>query len=91
MASTLGFRQTKVFEDVPADTIVIVDDYRGAFLYSEVTNDTDTKVYLTINDNPQGGHPGASIPIAPKSTRNIPASLYSFKATDVITVVAYGM
>lgn len=91
MASTLGFRQTRVFENVPANTEVIVDEYRGAFLYSEVTNETASKIYLIVNDNQQGGHAGARVPIAPNATRAIPASLYTFKATGIVTVVAYGM
>lgn len=91
MATPLGLRQVKVFEDVPADEVVIIDNYRGAFLYHEVTNDTASTVYIEANHNPEGGHPGVKIPIKAGATRAIPLALYSFKPTGVVTVVSYGM
>lgn len=91
MASILGFRKVQVYENVTPGEVYIPDDLRGAFLYSEVTNDTDAEVKFIVNDNPQGGHPGVGIPIPAKSTRAVPVSLYSFRTTGVVTVVAYGM
>ncbi len=90
MASILGFRKALVFENVPADTEYIVDNYRGGYVYAEVTNDTQATVYFEVNGNPQGGHPGSKIPIKAGTTRAIPMALHTFKASGVVTVVAYG-
>lgn len=91
MAVPIGFRQVKVFEAVPAGERITVDSLRGAFLYHEVTNDTASTVKLKVNHNPEGGHPGAVIPIKAGTTRAIPLALYTFEADGVVTVVSYGM
>lgn len=91
MATPLGLRQVKVFEDQPADEVVIIDRHSGAFLYHEVTNDTASTVYLEVNHNPEGGHRGARIPIKSGTTRAIPLAIYTFKASGVVTIVSYGM
>lgn len=93
MASPIGFRQLKVFENVnvPANNPIVIDNLNGAYLYHEVTNDTAGTLYITVNDNPQGGHPGDKIPIKANTTRVIPMSIYTFSTSGVLTVVSYGM
>jgi hypothetical protein len=90
MATPLGLRQVKVF-NVVADEEIVIDNYRGAFLYHEVTNDTASDVEFEVNANREGGHPGAKIPIKAGTTRALPLALYKFKASGALTVVSYGM
>lgn len=91
MATPVGLRQAKVYEDIEPDKTYIIDNYRGAFLYHEVTNDTGDTVYFNVNDNTEGGHPGTKIPIKAGTTRAIPMAIYTFEASDTVTVVSYGM
>ena len=49
------------------------------------------QVKFHVNDFTDQGHKGAGIPIPPNSTRAIPLTVYKFTATDVVTVIAYGM
>lgn len=91
MATPLGLRTAVVFKDVPANTEKSFTTYQhGSILYAEVTNKTASAVDFIVNDNPEGGRAGVAIPIEANSTRAIPIQLYKFKATGVVTVVAYG-
>jgi hypothetical protein len=94
MAIPYGLRKVKVFENVPANTLVQVDELFGAgsYGYIQVTNVnlTDT-LKFTVNigtgSNPQGN----TIPIPMSDTpTDIPMTVTNFMATDVVTVVAYG-
>lgn len=92
MAVTYGFRKIKVFEAVPANTLIQVDEMFGVagFGYFDVINvNANAALKLTVNTNVNGGQPGVSIPI-PGATYNLPAYVTNFKANDVVTVIAYG-
>lgn len=93
MANAFGFRQSKVFENVPAGQQTYVDDVRGAgsYVLFEVTNGTATDGYFTVNDLPELGHPGTKIPVPKGTTRQIPMYVSCFKVDQIMTVVAYGM
>lgn len=90
MATPIGLRKVKVFKNVPANTEQVID-HSGVYSYIEVTNNTASEVDFIINDYPEQGHIGVGIPIPPNYTRAIPLNVYKFKATGVVTVVAYGM
>jgi hypothetical protein len=89
MATPIGLRKVKAFINVPANTEKIIDEH-GNFGYIEVTNDTASAVDFLVNDYPEQGHQGTAIPIKANTTRPIPLTVYKFKATGVVTVVAYG-
>ena len=91
MATPIGLRKVRVFTAVPANTEIVIDDYHGNYGYIEVTNATASAVDIVVNDNPAGGVQGVAIPVEANSTRPIPLVTYTFKATGVVTVVAYGM
>ena len=90
MATPIGLRKVMVFENVPANQEQIIDN-RGNFGYLEVTNNNASEVKFHANDFTDQGHKGVGIPIPPNSTRAIPLTVYKFTATDVVTVIAYGM
>lgn len=91
MPSIAGFRTVAVFKDVPANTATPIGVESGTVQLVEVTNKTASDVDFLVNDYPQGGITGVAIPILAGTTRQIPLQLYKFKATGVVTVVAYGM
>lgn len=91
MATPVGLRTVTVFRDTVANVEVVMGREQGNILYAEVTNKTASDVDFLVNDFPEGGIPGVSIPIPANSTRAIPLQLYNFKPAGVVTVVAYGM
>lgn len=91
MANSVGFRTVAVFKDVPASTEQVIGREQGNIVLAEVTNKTGVDIDFLVNDYPGQGSNGVSIPIPANSTRQIPLQLYKFKATGVVTVVAYGM
>lgn len=91
MPMPVGFRKAKVYDYKVADGNITVDDFRGSYVYAEVTNDTASTVQFKVNDINVGGHTGASIPIKAGATRTIPMALFTFSCTGDVTVVAYGM
>ena len=91
MAMMVGFRKTKVIDYTVDQGDVVIDDYRGGYVYIEVTNDTASTVYFKVNHINVGGHKGADIPIKAGTTRVIPVALFTFSCTGDVTVVAYGM
>ena len=91
MAMMVGFRKAKVFDYKASEGAIVVDDFRGSYVYAEVTNETASTVQFTVNEINVGGHPGASIPIKAGTTRTIPMALFTFNCTGDVTVVAYGM
>jgi hypothetical protein len=92
MATPLGLRTVTVHKDVPANTEMVFGRQQGNILYTEVTNATAGVVDFTVNHFPENtGVPAVSIPILPSTTRAIPMTLYKYKASGVVTVVAYGM
>lgn len=91
MANAVGFRKVRVFSNVPASTLTTIGNESGEYLLVEVTNATNVPVNVTINDYPNQGHAGVSIPVLENSTRQIPMAVYNFQADGVVTVVAYGM
>lgn len=90
MSTPYGLRKVKVFDLVPANTEVVIDDHRGAYGYIEVTNTTASPITIQVNDYPSQGMQGVSIPIGANATRPLPLQTYKFKATAIVTVVAYG-
>ena len=85
MLGVAGFRQHKV---ITGTSGVLGTQY----IYTEVTNNTGADVLLYLNDFPEGGHPATEgIPIKAWTTRPIPMKCHNFTASDVVTVVAYGM
>ena len=92
MATPLGLRTVSVFRDVPAATEVTFGRNQGNIVYSEVTNDTEATIDFVVNDFQENtGVTPQAIPIPAGVTRAIPMTLYKFKASGVVTVVAYGM
>jgi hypothetical protein len=94
MAIPYGLRKVKVFENVPANTLVQVDDFfgQGGYGYLQVTNVnlTDT-LKFTVNIGTGSDPIGKSIPIPMNDVpTDIPMVVLNFMATDVVTVVAYG-
>lgn len=87
MALQAGFRVGKVLELVTEGEL----STRGNYVLAEFTNDNAEKVYVTINEHNDQGHRGVRIPVEPGKTRAVPMSIYHFKATAPVTVVAYGM
>jgi hypothetical protein len=87
--AVFGFRSHAVFEGVTEGVL----DSHGAYLYAEVTNDGQSDVYFFPNPILPSGiaNPAvpAGIPIKAGTTRAIPMSLYTFKASGPVTVVAY--
>ena len=63
-------------------------DLNGVFQLLEVTNDGATDVDFTPNAM-GSGFMGDPIPVKAGTTRTIPLSVYNFKATGAITIVAY--
>ncbi len=90
MATPIGLRKVMVFKNVPANEEKIVDN-RGAYAYVEVTNNSASEVDFVVNEYIDQGHKGVGIPIPPNETRAIPLTIYKFRATGEVTVVAYGM
>jgi hypothetical protein len=92
MATPLGLRTVTVHKDVPANTEITFGRAQGNILYAEVTNKTASDIDFTVNHFPENvGTPAVAIPIPANTTRAIPMTLYRFKASGVVTVVAYGM
>lgn len=92
MATPLGLRTVSVFRDVPAGTEIILGRGQGNILYAEVSNETASTIDFTVNDFPENmGVKAQAIPIYAGTTRALPIQLYKFKASGVVTVVAYGM
>jgi hypothetical protein len=87
MATPMNMRKVRVFTDA---TEAIVDEH-GNFGYVEVTNATGATVDFKVNDYPENGHKGVSIPIPAGTTRAIPLVVYKFTASSAVTVVAYGL
>lgn len=88
MAMIAGLRKVRVFEGVTEATL----DRHGSYIYLEVTNAGGSEVKFYPNDFEEQGHPAtAGIPIAPGTTRTVPMTVYNFKASGAVTVVAYGM
>ncbi len=86
MRGAAGFRYHKTLSNVTSG------DLGTQFLVVEVTNGGITDVLFYGNDFTEQGHPpGEGIPIVAGTTREIPLTIYNFKASGPVTVVAYAM
>lgn len=85
-----GFRSYMRIDYTTPNQVVTVDP-SGAFIYVEVTNPSTSSPVDFFPNTDLPFQPGGGITIPANSTRQIPMTVYNFRATGNCTVIAYRM
>lgn len=93
MATIFGLRSYKRIDYTTPNQVVEIDDVSkfGSYVLLEVTNPSST-TDIDFFPNPDlPTEAGGGIPVPKGTTRQIPMTVYRFKATGNCTVIAYKM
>lgn len=82
-----GCRKVRVFNGVTEGEV----DRHGSYGYIEVENPGAKDAEFMVNEFLHQGHPGTTIKIKAGTTRAIPLTIYNFKSTEAVNIVAYGL